>query len=149
MPARRYSDEERATALAALVANGGNVARTARQLAIPAETLRKWSKGERHPESTQMGEQKKGPLADAIEAVANQLLGDLSDEAKRSQASLKDIATAFGIAVDKMQLLRGRATSIQQHDLSHLSDDELDRRIAEQERELLPFAGGEAAAAGP
>lgn len=42
MPRRRYSDSERAEALAALAANAGNRAKTARQLGIPRQTLAEW-----------------------------------------------------------------------------------------------------------
>jgi transposase-like protein len=66
MPKRRYSDDDRANAIAALAANGGFVKTTARQLGIPAKTLENWSKGTRHPEAANMGDIKKKHLADAL-----------------------------------------------------------------------------------
>jgi hypothetical protein len=59
MAKRRYTDDERSLALAALAANTGNVNKTVRQLGIPTTTLEHWSKGERHPESIQMIAEKK------------------------------------------------------------------------------------------
>jgi transposase-like protein len=58
MPKRRYSDEDRALALAA---NAGNAKLTARQLGIPETSLRHWRKGDRHPGAANMGAQKGRP----------------------------------------------------------------------------------------
>jgi hypothetical protein len=106
---RRYSDENRANALAALAGNGGNVGRTARELGIPVATIRRWATGERHPEAAQLSQQKKGPLADRLEEVAYQLAGLLPGcKCDNPQA----LATAIGILVGKLQILRGRPNSI-------------------------------------
>jgi transposase-like protein len=58
MGKRRYSDQDRAAAVAAVTANGGNIQRTARQLGIPETSLRQWVKAERHPEAAQMSVEK-------------------------------------------------------------------------------------------
>lgn len=108
MKKRRYSDDERAEALVALSANGGNVEGTARQLGIPERTLEHWAKGQRHPEARQMANKKKKPLADCLEALARKLVQAMPDKAK--DASLQQIAVSLGIAVDKMLLLRGEPT---------------------------------------
>jgi len=124
---RRYSDEERATALAALAANGGNVGGTSRQLGIPEATLRAWATGERHPEASQMCGDKKASLADQFEALAVKLLG-VADE-KAAALNARDAVVAAAVAVDKMRLLRGEATEI-----SETRDDRLDefrRRYAD------------------
>jgi transposase len=101
---RRYSDDYRATALAALDANGGNVARTARQLAIPRKSLEGWARGPVAAEVASFRHQKKEALADALEAVARRLLDALLGKVK--EASLLQLAIALGICVDKMLLLR-------------------------------------------
>jgi transposase-like protein len=124
MPRRRYTDDERATALAALAANGGNVARTAAQLGIPEKTLEHWSKGDRHPEAAKMGDQKRGPMADALLEVAWKLLDSIP--AKIRQAPLNQTATAMGIALDKARLLRGEPTSITSAEMSHDHSLDLD-----------------------
>jgi hypothetical protein len=144
---RRYSDEERANALAALAANGGNVDRTARQLGIPAKTLENWAKGDRHPESAEMGERKSGSMADALEGVAWKLLDALPGKVEK--ASLSHTATAMGIAIDKCRLLRGEPTAINRQEMDDLSDAELDERIRDLEAKLRDPAGREGGPAGP
>jgi transposase-like protein len=142
---RRYSDEFRANALAALAANGGNTERTAKQLGVPESTLRAWKAGDRHPEAAKECEKKKGPMADTLEAVAWQLLDALP--AKIPDASLKETATAMGIAIDKARVLRGLPTDYTAHglyDLTKLNDQQL----ADLER-ILSGARPEGAAERP
>lgn len=115
---RRYSDDDRAAALAALAANGGNVARTAARLGIPVKTLANWARGDRHPEAAQLGERKKGDMAAALEAVAWQILDALPH--KIGKAPLNQAAVALGIAIDKARLLRGEPTEIRRDDLPGL-----------------------------
>lgn len=107
---RRYSDDDKGCALAALDANKGNVRRTAHQLNVPAATLRKWRDGFVHPEVTQKCAVKKRRLADKLEDLAHKII-DAAD-GKIEKAGLKDSLIAFGTAVDKMQLLRGKPTAI-------------------------------------
>jgi hypothetical protein len=100
-----YSDEERATALAALDGNGGNRQRTARQLGIPRKTLATWASGAVHPAVADLRHQKKRDLADGLEQVAYRLLDAIPG--KLEGASLLELAIGLGILVDKMLLLRG------------------------------------------
>jgi hypothetical protein len=104
---RSYSDEEWATALAALDGNGGNRQRTARQLGIPRKTLATWASGAVHPVVADLRHQKKRELADALEQVACRLLDAIPS--KLEGASLLELAISLGILVDKMLLLRGGA----------------------------------------
>jgi transposase-like protein len=142
---RRYSDEERAEALAMLSANGGGVERTAEQLGIPVETLRNWSQGRRHPEAVQMAADKKGPLADRLEHLAHVLLDELARPGKRAAAGLQQLATTFAIAVDKMRLLREQPTLIPGPfpDPRRLTDEQLRAEIESLRR------AGAGAAPGP
>ena len=110
MARRRYSDEERAQALTALRANGGNAGKTARQLGIPPTTLCQWKRGERHPEAAQLSNGKTRDMAAALEAVAWQILEALPE--KVPAAPLAQAATAMGIAIDKARLLRELPTEI-------------------------------------
>jgi hypothetical protein len=71
---RRYSDEDRASALAALDANDGNLQRTARQVGLPRKTLAEWAKGRASPAVAELRHQKKGELADRFDALAHALL---------------------------------------------------------------------------
>ena len=108
---RQYSDSDKATALAALDANGGNVSGTARQLSIPAKTIENWAKSRGvHPAVAKMGEVKKRELADKLEELAHQIIDAAPD--KIEKAGLKDSMIAAGTAIDKMQLLRGKPTAI-------------------------------------
>jgi hypothetical protein len=121
---RRYSDDERANALAALAANAGNVTRTARQLGIPRATLVHWADGDRHPEAMIMGEGKRRDMAEALVGVAWQLLDAIPS--KIDNAPLLQTATSLGIAIDKARLLRGEPTTIE----GHVAAGELARRAA-------------------
>lgn len=124
MERRKYTDEERAAALAALDANAGNVARTAEQLGIPASTLQYWQEMDALPK---LREQKKVQLADRLEEIAYQLVEALPGKIKK--ANLLQTATTLGITIDKMQLLRGLPTNIS--DDASLTDEQ---RMAELNR---------------
>jgi transposase-like protein len=146
---RRYSDDDRATAIAAVTANGGNVGLTARQLGIPEATVRQWVKEQRHPEAAKMSEQKRGPLADSCERIAWKLAGRVEETADK--APINHAAVAFGIMVDKMRLLRDQPTTIIKHGFSDLPDDDLERELASAERAEAAAAlasSGEAPPAG-
>ncbi len=110
---RRYSDEERAAAVAAMAAYP-SVNQAAKSLGIPRATLESWAKGIIHPEAARDSASKKGPLADAVEAIARQIADALPG--KVPDADLKDAAVAFGVLVDKMQILRGKPTEITKTD---------------------------------
>lgn len=137
----KYSDNDRATALAALDANGGNVKATARQTGIPIGTIRHWRATEAG--GAELRTQKKVDLASELEAIALRLVAALPD--KIGDASLQQVATSLGIAVDKMQLLRGQPTvrtATSREDYSQKSDDELYAIIADAERIARTARGG-------
>ena len=128
----KYSEDDRAVALAALDAHEGNVLKAAAFCKIPRKTLEYWRDGGAvNKPVAELRQIKKGELADRLEALA-QLLVDAAPS-KIAEASLQMVATSLGIAVDKMQLLRNKPTTITD-DLSNYSDTELDRRIAAIER---------------
>lgn len=109
----RYDDETRAEAVTVLTAAGypdrkGALTQTSNQLGIPMETLRRWFYATSNPPPPKIVSKKKAELADRLEEVAHQLLDAMPG--KIEGASLQQIATAFGIAVDKRQLLTGDAT---------------------------------------
>ncbi len=137
---RRYSDDDRANALAALAANGGNLSQTARQLGIPKGTLLAWRDGAAHPEAVENSTPKKADMAAALKELAWDLLGDLGDQARRQGAGLAQTATALGIVLDKARLLEGKPTQITDntHRFDDLTDDELDAHI----QQLQARAGG-------
>lgn len=114
MSKRVYSDEEKAAALAALDANGGNVNGTAQVLDIPEATLRAWAEGRnQHPSVAEMHERKKGELAEKFETVAHMLLDVTTDDAEgMRKTNVRDRMIAAGVAVDKKLLLTGKPTAI-------------------------------------
>ena len=110
-----YTDEQRAEALAALDANGGNVSGTADDLGIPRGTLRRWDKARENAAPAQLRHEKRDDLADRMEALAHTLLDDVLDSenaAARRIGKINEVSTAIAIAIDKARLLRGEATNI-------------------------------------
>lgn len=106
MMRRAYSDADKATVLALLDLNGGNVARTARTVRIPRKTLADWSKGRKiNGHVAELRHQKKKELAELLEEFAFQLLEAVPE--KIPDASLLDAMRSLGIAIDKVLLLRG------------------------------------------
>lgn len=140
MTRRRYSDEDRATALAALEANGGNVIRTARETGIPRGTLRSWAAGG-SPPPAKVRREKKADLIELLEERLRQILGITV----RDNADLQSLAIFAGVLFDKYLLLQGKATQrVAFTDaLDNKSDAELEDYIAEAEA-ILDGGGGPA-----
>src|SRR5687768_1222297 len=106
---QQYSDNTKATALVRLEVNSNNIAQTCRELAIPHETLRGWVNGRGvNPEVTDMRDYQKEKLADRLEALAHQIIDVMPG--KLHEATLPQLAVALGIAVEKMELLREKAS---------------------------------------
>jgi transposase-like protein len=106
-----YTDDHKATALAALTANGGNLKRTAQQLGIPRTTLAGWANG--HHVSAEVAKtrhQKERCMAEKLEELAHKVV-DLMPS-KLEAATLSQCAVALGIIIDKMRLLREESTAI-------------------------------------
>ena len=108
MPKRRYSDTERATTLAVLDSNGGNLSRTQREVGVPRTTLREWRDGRHHGEVADIRQEKRLELADLFEQFIRDVFEYGLTEEKIKAASLKELMIAAGIAVDKLILLRGQ-----------------------------------------
>lgn len=122
---RTYTDVEKAEALLAVDANGGNVSLTARQLGIPGRTLATWVKGRVHPEIVKSCEAKRAPLADRLEELAHKLIDAIPG--KIEKAKMQEVSVSAGIALDKMRLLRDQPTGIF---ADGLSDEERAARLA-------------------
>ena len=130
---KRYSDEFRQSAMAALAANDGNVWQTAKQIGIPVRTLQSWKMGEAHSELVTTCQPKKIELAAAIKETMWMLLS--TTEPKARKAPLKDVGIVFGIMAEKYLLLMGQPTDIRKS-VSDLNDDDLNREIQNRERTL-------------
>ncbi len=115
MKKRQYSDNDKATFLAALDANGGNLSKTCRLLKIPRQTLQDWAAGRKiSSDVPEMRQVKKEELAEKLEELAHALVEGIHRRVKDGvldpQVSLRDAATSLGIVIDKMQLLKGQPT---------------------------------------
>ena len=117
---RRYTDEERASYVAALELagyqnNGGKNSHILYELAdksgIPSETLRRWWKRSHNPPPDKLVRDKK---ADFVEAIRDELAQIFVQfDYAREGADYRELATAAGIFIDKLQLLQGRPTGIE------------------------------------
>ena len=107
---RSYPDEVKAALVAAIAANNGNVHGTAKLFDVPHDTAYYWwYNSDRYSEvQKQKG---KLSLADGIEQIAEKARDSLLEH-DFSIVSARDKASILGIAVDKMQLLRGEQTAI-------------------------------------
>lgn len=111
MSKRSYSDKEKATALAALDANEGNVAKTAKTIGIPRKTLSEWAVDRFVNEDVaEIRLDKKKELADELEDLAYQLVGAIPRFVRSPFTKLQEVANTLGIAIEKCELLRGRPT---------------------------------------
>src|SRR5690625_3701249 len=108
---RRYTDADRASALAALDANEGNLSKTSRNLGIAVSTLQRWIK-DRAADLSDLRKEKKADLADKLEHVAHKLVDAMPE--KLSEATLQQVATSLGITIDKLRLLREESTAIEE-----------------------------------
>lgn len=131
---RQYSDNDKAIALATLDANNGNIRQSAKILRLPESTLTDWANNKGVcPEVTEIREEKKTELSQKLEAVAHALTDNILLRAQSDFSvltPLKDFAVSLGIAVDKMQVLKGEPTSISK-DVSERTNEERAARILE------------------
>lgn len=87
------------------------MASTARQLQIPCKTLHEWVDGRnQHRHVAKLRLDKTEDLGDKLEAIARQCANLLPS--KLPDASVRETTSSMAIAVEKMLLLRGQATSI-------------------------------------
>ncbi len=124
MSKTKYSDIQRANALAMLEANAGNMSQTARDTGIPYPTIRLWREGALHPSVLDIKHHKKLELAQMFENAARNAL-DAADS-KRDAASYRDLMTGAGIAADKVALLsdnKPAQSNTQVNVFTHLGGD--------------------------
>ncbi len=109
-PKRRYTDEMKAEALAALTANAGDLSKTAREMNLPRKTLESWARGLRGEVPANMCQAKESDLASRFEEFVGKVL-DLTTDDDIKKAPLDKRMVAAGIAVDKAALLRGKSAT--------------------------------------
>lgn len=108
---RRYTDDDRATALAVLDSNAGNLSRTARETGVPASTIKRWA-DDRADDLTELRDQKKEALSEVWDKVARAYLARALDPAVLKDTGGQSAITAAAIATDKLQLLEGKPTEV-------------------------------------
>lgn len=120
--AHPYAERDRAAALAALEANGGNLSRTATQLGMSRTTLSRWR--DDHNDPTATGHLKNAAddaLPEARRSISDRLRDfihsalDLAPD-KLEEANLQQVFVAIGISAEKAQLLDGKPTEIGKHE---------------------------------
>ena len=109
-----YSDEDKASAVLMLEAAGypdrkGAMSQVVRELGVPESTPRSWAKNEHGAPPAKVRDRKKGELIESLNEVATKLIEHLGDIA--DTGDVRETATAAGIVIDKLQLLRGDSTA--------------------------------------
>ena len=104
-----YPKEFKASIIAAIEANGGNVSATAKLFNISRDTAYYWWRNSDRYREIQSPSSLS--LADQCEGIARNLAESISEH-DLSIVPLHHKAQTFGVVVDRMQLLRGQPTSI-------------------------------------
>lgn len=126
MGKRQYSDNEKAAALAFLDFNGGNVEKSAKALGIPRKTLDEWAKGRnQNAEVADLRHEKKEDICELIDTAVREMIQ--GSAGKAMEANISQLWTSIGIAVDKMQLLKGEATLITKDATARTNEDRATR----------------------
>lgn len=106
---RDYPEELKASVIAAIEANGGNVSATSKLFNISGDTVRYWwLNSERYRE---IQSPSAGNLADKLENIAHNTADSIAEH-DLSVVALRDKAAVLAVVIDRMQLLRGAPTSI-------------------------------------
>jgi transposase-like protein len=111
---RRYTDEERATAVLFLESEGyfqdkpGALTRVSERLGIPHQTLSRWAREKQNPAPPELVQEKRKALIELLRDEAYAILGDM--DTTRVDADYRTLGTVLGIVVDKLQLLDGKPT---------------------------------------
>ena len=108
----RYSDDQRAAAMAAYKANGNNLRKTARETGIPKGTLEYWARGDdANPVSDELQTNKNTELVDDLFLLAQALVKSALVKAEAEDGNVQQVTTSLGIVIDKINILMGEATS--------------------------------------
>jgi len=112
MGRRKYSDREKAEALAVYDTCRGNLTEAARITGIPDSTLSCWVNGTNgmNDDIPNLRDFKKLDLADKLDTIAHQCAGLLPE--RLPDANVREIVGAMGQSIEKSQLLRGKPTEI-------------------------------------
>lgn len=113
MKRKRYDDEYRASAVLMLEAAGfpnkeGALTYVSTHLGLPHQTLARWARATQNPPPSNMVHKKGLDLISAIQNELSEIFPAMAG--RREDANYRELATAAGILIDKLQLLTGRPT---------------------------------------
>lgn len=113
MAYKRYDDELRANCVLMLEAAGwpdklGASTKVARATGVNRRTLERWARRQFAPPPQKLIKAQRQPMADILEDLLYKMAGHMDDAVQ--DAPLHHLATAYGIAFDKLRLLRGEST---------------------------------------
>ncbi|MGE5596440.1 MAG: transposase [Hyphomicrobiales bacterium] len=126
-----YSEADKATVYTALLANDGNVKRTARDTGVPENTVRRWKKEfETNPPSVEAVEAAKGDFLEDARRVRHKALLEIERQIDGREFKGAALVTVVGVLDDKITRVEGPVTKHQVDHVHHLPS-------ADEARELL------------
>lgn len=110
------SEKKIAETLAVLKANGGDASLTARQTGVPRKTITYWrdkkATNERDVAISDKTQEEEEDLGNMLESFIRRVFNVGLTDDKLKEAPIEKLVLAAAVAVDKMQLLRGHPTDI-------------------------------------
>lgn len=133
----QYDESSRARVYTTLLANEGNVKRTARELAIPESTVRSMKKSfESNPPSVDALEAAVADFvttAKEVRGLALQRIKERLESAdKKEQGTLPQLSTVLGVLDDKITRVEGPTSRTQVDHIHHLPSAEEARALMGQ-----------------
>lgn len=139
---RRYTLDEKMAAVA--TAERTSIESAAQAHGVPRQTLQYWYHA---PEFGELRQKTRDELAEGAILGAHLALGELLERIRSGKLRDTALVTAFGVFVDKAQLLSGMAT--QRTETRDISGTLSDAELRDALREAAALTGGERAAQAP
>ena len=140
MGKRTYSERDRAAVYVALQINDGNVLRSSRETGVPEQTVREWKKKfETDPPDLETTEAAASDFVEKAEEVRDLLLSEYLKALKAGKINPDKMPIHIGIFTDKVNLLKGLATS-RREDVVGLPNAEQVRELAAGVFDAMRFA---------
>jgi hypothetical protein len=134
---RRYTRKTKATAV--IAAAMSSVSAAAEASGIPRKTLEYWVEA---PEFAELRQKTRTELAEGSIVLAHLAQAELTRKIRAGEVEPRDLATIYGIAIDKGQLLAGEATNrTESRDLTNTMDDHEREALRKVLDEVMVDAG--------
>jgi len=126
---RKYSDREKAEALAIVDMHAGNVHKASQMTGIPDSTLSEWYAGRRgiNGDIPGLRQNHKTELVDLFDSVLRATLESMLTDGSMQRANFQQKGIVAGILYDKRALILGQPTSITE---SLMSDEARAEQLA-------------------